>query len=1135
MRVHVFLDCELPVCLQIQKNQSLTYMVVNYLSKMKFYQLNSFNINIGLVVVYLLILFHGNQANAYVNFKKDNYNFLSKTSIHFDRNEHHFKISRGIKGENKIWDSFVIGFSKLKQEKILITGMVTDQEGVPVPGVNITVEGTSKGTTTNFEGGYEIEIEAGDRLTFKAMGFEEYNVVVEEEDELNVALKEESEKLKEVVVTALGIEKEEKSVGYAVQDIKGEELEEMNKTKEPNLLTNLTGKIAGLTIRNTSDVFREPSIDLRGEKPLLVIDGIPDRTGDYWKLNSDEIENISVLKGPSASALYGSVGKDGAIMITTKKGEKGKMRVSMSNSTQFQTSFLRVPNVQTEYGTGNNGKYEYVDGSGAGIEGGGWMWGPKLDQEDPNTESGFWETPQYNSPVDPNTGELAPLPFISRGKDNIKNFFRTGLLQSNNLSLDWGNDKSNFRLSFSNDYQRGIVPNSDLKKTSLSLSGGINPIENLNITSSLKYNKEYTNNYPNIGYGTSNYLYNLILWTGADVDVRDERDYWVEGQEGYQQKNWNTGYYNNPWFIANEYTRPYFKDNVVGRLNADYLLHPKLKLKSSVGVNYYGLNNEVREAISVRGGGGDMKGQFRQTNGDYFDITSEIGLEYNDDITKDISLTAEGHFSNFYREHKQTEVQTDGLSVPGLYTLSNSIGDLKAPSGSNFKNYEMINSAYGFIDLDFYDTFFLNATGRFDKVSTLPKGNNSYFYPSISGSLLVDKIFELPYWIDMFKLRGSLAQVSTGKIGGDVYGYINSFNELDTKWQGKPAFYYGSTIIDPNLKPETSDQWEVGTNIILLKNRFNFDFAYFHNRDYRNLIETPLSEASGYTSFTTNGNEYERKGVELSLNVDILRDSDFKWSTSINLSHYKRVLTKIFEDKDRDGDLQVGDRTDKIFYDPYETSPDGEVVIDNGLPVNSNRPYPRSLGYSKPDWVYGNRHTLSFKNFSLSTQFDGVIGGKMFSQTNERMWYGGTTPESVNQYRVDANNGKDTYIVPGVKVVDGSISYNGDGTIKEDTREFETNDVPVNYNAYNQNHQSYAENNYHYYKQTFIKLRELTLTYNLPTNFVEDLNIASASVSLIGRNLWMSSKIKNVDPDSGSDELQTPAMRTVGFNVNLTF
>ncbi len=367
-------------------------------------------------------------------------------------------------------------------------------------------------------------------------------------------------KIDEVVITALGIKKEKKALGYAVQEVKGDVFE---KAKEPNFINSLSGRVAGLNIKNSTDLFQDPGISLRGAKPLIVIDGVPDRTADLWRINADDIDNISVLKGATASALYGSVGKDGAIMITTKRGKKGKMSISFNNSTMFQTSFIRIPKVQTVYGGGNNGKYAYINGEGSGSEGGGWIWGPKLDQKDPTTPSGYFETPQYNSPIDPVTGKLVPLPWISRGKNNIRNFFDTGMIQSNNISVDWGNDKSTFRLSLSNIYQKGIVPNTDLKTTSISLAGSVTPLKDLTINSTLTYNKEYTSNFPEVGYGPTNYLYNLVLWTGADVDIRDLRNYWVAGKEGYQQRHYNVSYYNNPYFQAYEYLRPYYKDNVL--------------------------------------------------------------------------------------------------------------------------------------------------------------------------------------------------------------------------------------------------------------------------------------------------------------------------------------------------------------------------------------------------------------------------------------------------------------------------------------------------------------------------------------------------------------------------------------------
>ncbi|WP_407483102.1 SusC/RagA family TonB-linked outer membrane protein [Elizabethkingia meningoseptica] len=947
-------------------------------------------------------------------------------------------------------------------------------------------------------------------------------------------LKTGEKKIDEVIITALGIKKEKKALGYAVQEVKGDIFE---KAKEPNFVNALSGRVAGLNIKNSTDLFQDPGISLRGSKPLIVIDGIPDRTADLWKINADDIDNISVLKGPTASALYGSVGKDGAIMITTKKGKKGKMSVSFNNSTMFQTSFIRIPEVQTVYGAGNNGKYEYVNGQGSGSEGGGWIWGPKLDQKDPNSPSGFFETPQYNSPVDPVTGKLVPLPWISRGKNNIRNFFETGVIQSNNLSVDWGNDKATFRLSLSNIYQKGVVPNTNLKTTSISLAGSVVAAKNLTINSSLTYNKEYTSNFPEVGYGPTNYLYNLVLWTGPDVDVRDLRNYWVPGKEGYQQRHYNVSYYNNPYFQAYEYLRPYYKDNIMGNVNLEYQIIPKLSAKARVGVNVYSLNREYNEPKSYIGYGNKSLGNYTQVNQNYFDITSELGLKYQNNYSDNFTLNAEAYVSRYYREDKRSQVQTDGLIIPGLYNFANNAGaSLFAPADSNRKEYEQINSVYGYVDMEFYKTFFLNMTARYDKVSTLPKGNNEYFYPSVSGSLLLNQLFNLPSWISFAKIRGSYAIVSTGKLANNTYGYISAFEKSNTSWNGQPSFYFGNTLIDASIKPETVDSWEVGTNIAVLKNRINLDVAYYQTRDYNNLVYVPLSEGSGYKYFLTNGDVYQRRGVEFTLNADILKQTDFRWSTQLNFSQYRKYLKEIYGGKDiTDKYVKVGERMDQLRASIYETTPDGQLVLEKGYPVNSKSPYPAFMGYSDPDWTYGFSNNFSYKNFSLSLLFDGRIGGTMYSTTNQKMWWGGIAPGTVNQYRDDANAGKNTYIAPGVKVISGAITYDEKGRVTSDTRVFAPNDVAVNYNAYMQSTSNNFESNYHYYKQTFIKLREVTLTYNFGKSFVDKLNLSSASISLIGRNLWLSSKIKNVDPDSGLDSLQTPATRSFGVNLNVKF
>jgi len=1015
-----------------------------------------------------------------------------------------------------------------------VSGTVKDANAMPLGGVTVMVQNTDRGTITDFDGNFTINASTGEMLQFSYVGFISQTLEINTQSELAIIMQEDSQQLNAVVVTALGIKKETKSLGYAVQEVKGQALE---KAKEPNFVNSLTGRVAGLSVKNSTDLFQNPDIDLRGATPLLVIDGIPDRTLDIWKVNADDIDNVSVLKGATASALYGSVGRNGAIMITTKRGKQGKLTVSFSNSTLFQPSFIRVPDVQTQYGNGNQGVYAYVNGSGGGTEGGGWIWGPRLDQADASTPSGFFETPQYNSPVNAATGELTAIPYISRGKDNIKNFFETGLIQTNNMSVGWGNDIANLRMSLSNVYQKGIVPNTDLKNLSFSLAGSIKPSENLTINSSLTYNKQFTNNFPEVGYGPTNYLYNLVLWTGADVDVRDLRDYWRDGQVGIQQRHFNRSYYNNPYFQAYEYKRGYDKTNIFGNASFEYKVSDELSVKGRTGMNEYSLYRDFKEPKSYIGYGAKSRGNYTINQTNYFDITSDLGLRFEKQFSDDFSLTGEAAYSNYYRNSKYTSSATDGLNVPGFYNLDNNAG--ATLFGSNLDEKETINSFYAFADLEFYNAFYLSLTGRNDKVSTLPDGNNSYFYPSVSGSVVLSSLFEMPEWINFAKVRGSWSRVSEGKLRNNdtdnyPYRYVQGY-EKGVTWDGTPSNLFPGTLIFSGLKPETSDTWEIGTNFRILKNRLGIDVAYYEARDYNNLVYNPVSDASGYSTIAVNGSEFKRKGLEITLDATPVKTDNFEWNTLINLSHYRRYQTEIYGGRlQTENYIKEGERTDRIYYnDGYQTNPEGEVIYENGFPVSD--PNPRYIGYDEPDLVYGISNTLKYKNVQLSFLFDGRLGGLMYSTTNQKMWWGGTSKGTLNPFREDANAGENTYVGPGVVVTGGSVAYDVNGNITEDSRTYAPNEEPVNYINFMQTTSNYPYKNYHYYKENFIKLREITLTYQFAEKLLEKLPFDALDVSLVGRNLWLASKIPNVDPDSGVDNLQAPSTRNIGFNINARF
>ncbi|GAA0524316.1 SusC/RagA family TonB-linked outer membrane protein [Chitinophaga japonensis] len=1018
------------------------------------------------------------------------------------------------------------------QQQVTVSGTVTDAaNGTPLPGVTVMVKGKTKGTTTDATGHFILrELAPAEVLVFSLVGYKPMEMAVTGQTTINVALQLDVSGLNEVVVTALGITKEKKSLGYAVQEVKGGDL---TQAREPNLIGSLTGRVAGLTIKSSTDLFQDAQISLRGQKPLIVIDGVPDQQADMWKINPDDVESINVLKGPTASALYGSIGQYGAIMITTKRGKGKELAVEFNSSTMFQPSFIRIPEVQTTYGNGYKGKYAYVDGSGGGTEGSGWIWGPKLDQPDASTPSGYWETPQYNSPIDPATGERLPLPWISRGKDNVPNFFRTGIISTNNISVTKGSDKGNFRASASHIFQQGVVPNTGLNNSSFSLAGNYNLSDRLNVDARITYNRQYTDNYPEVGYGPANYLYNLVLWTGADVDIRDLRNYWQPGQEGLQQKHYNQSWYNNPYFQAYELKTGYYKDNTFGSMALQYQFNQDFSAKFRTGINTYGLTKNTREPKSYIRYSDKSRGNFYVNSENYFDIVSDLLLRYEHTFTKDFSVHAELGGSNYYRNNRYQASNTDGLTIPGFYNLGNSTNPVQ---GTNGLEERRTSSVYGFVDMEFLGAFYLSLTGRNDKISTLPVSNNSFFYPSVSGSVLVSELARMPQWLSYLKLRGSWSKVSSGLLDNDdpyTYNYLAAYDR-GIKWNGTPSLTFGGTLQNPDLQPRTSNSWEAGLELRLFGNRVGFDATYYRIRDYNNIVNISVSGASGYTSRKENGNEYLRKGMEFVLTASPVRNSKFSWDVLVNFSSYRRYLEAIFNNEDRLGKLKAGDRMDRIFTSVYEKDPEGNIVYQsNGFPKPD--PFSRFIGNDDPDWVYGVENTFRYGNFSLRFLVDGRIGGLIYSTTNQKMWWGGTHPGTVNQFRDDANAGQATYVGQGVMVTGGDIQYDGEGNIIADSRKFAPNTQAVNYIDYMVNTSNAAYTNYNYYSETFLKLREVNLSWQLPKKWMERSFFRSASVALIGRNLLLFAKLPNVDPDPGVDNLQTPSMRSMGVNMNLKF
>lgn len=1013
-----------------------------------------------------------------------------------------------------------------------VTGTVSDK-AAPLPGVSILEKGTSSGTTTDANGKFTLTTTSANAvLIFSFIGYKTLEVPVGDRSIIDIAMEEDATALTEIVVTALGVQKDVKSLGYATQEVKGDAIQ---KAREPNVFNSLVGKVAGLEIKTSTDLFADPGIKLRGATGvLIVVDGVPMVDGDLWKINADDIESQYVLKGANASALYGSIGRNGAIMITTKRGTKGKTTVEVNSSTMFQTGFIRIPTVQTTYGNGDNGQYAYADGSGGGTEGGGWIWGPKLNQRDANSPSGFWETTQFNSPVDPNTGNLVPLPFISRGKNNVQDFFRTGIISTNNVTVSSGSENGSVRMSVSNNYQRGIVPNTQLNNTSFAVAAGYKFSEKLKSDASITYNRQYTDNFPETGYGPTNYLYNLVLWTGPDVGIKDLRKYWADGQEGIQQRHFNKSWYNNPYFQAYEYNRGYYKDNVFGQLKLDYNLAPGLDVMVRNGFNQYGLNRSWKVPKSYVGYGSFSLGDFSIQNQTFFNLNSEVLATYTKQLNSNFNLRASLGGANRWTTYRDQYQTSDGLVIPEFYNLSNSINPLK---GNNRFTEERTSSVFSTVDLEMFNSIFLGFTGRNDWVSTLPVQNNSFFYPSASLSGVVSDFIDMSMAkISFLKLRGSWSVVNDGAIpnssglGNAPYNHIRGYN-AGINWNGRPSLSEPSVLVGQNLKPLTSQTVEVGADVRFLNGRIGVDVALFRIRDYNKIKEVEMSLASGYSARLVNAGESLRKGLEVVLTASPIKSSNINWNITANYSFVHSYLHVSPDGSNKFGNIKVGDREDQEYWYKYEHSAGGKLVLGtDGFPVASHW---SKMGNTDANFIFGLINSVSYKNFTLGVSVDGRIGGVIYSTTNQKMWWGGTHPGTVNQYRDDANKGIASYIAPGLVVVEGSASYDADGHIIEDTRQYAPNSTPVNYIDWNKNTSNAFYT--HYYDQSFAKLREVTLTYNVPGSLLSKTFFKKANIGFVGRNLLLWADMPNVDPDTGRDNLQTPSTRNVGFNLNLTF
>lgn len=1028
-------------------------------------------------------------------------------------------------------------------QNITITGKVTDEDRLPLPGASVKVKGMNTGTTVTPGGTYSISAAPNSILVFSSVGYKSKEVSVNQQKVINVSLISDESALTEVVVTALGIKKEKKRIGYAVQEVKGESLQ---KAIAPNVLESLTGKVAGLTITNNGgDFFSDPGIYLRGRKPLLVVDGVPTNT-DMWNISSDDIDNISVLKSAAASALYGSRGINGAIQITLKSGKStaNGTSVTFNSSTTFQGDFIRIPKVQSQYGPGNAGQYSF----GTGAAGGGGIndydysiWGPKFDGR---------LIAQYDSPIDATTGKRVPTPWVARTTDNLGNFMETGILTSNNFSVQTQGEHGHFMISNTYKYAKASQPGSHLNINITRLNGTLKITKDLSFEGSLQYDYQNSDNRLRAVYGPTSIIYNLAIWGGSHFDVRDFKNIWVPGKEGVQQdyvENWR---YNNPYALAYGWQKPYQKDDILGNLKLNYKINDKVNAFVRTTLSTYNLTNEEKIAVSIYDYAfADRGGRYRYSHDKVLESNTDFLMNYSDNFfNKNFSVDAtlganqRIHNADFY------SASTTALVVPGIFKLSNSV-DKVTPESSKYK--KAVYSAYASVDFAYKNWAYLGFTGRVDKSSTLPEKNSSFFYPSVSFSTILTDVFSLPKAINYLKLRASYAKVGSDfDIRDGNYEFYKATNTYsDSRYRNFPTATYPSVLDNPDLSPEFNQSYEYGAEARFLNDRIGFDFSYYINNYGPQIFTQRFSQTSGYDGIQLNGRTTQRKGIDFALTAIPVRSGNFTWATLVNFDMGRNYLTSLPPLPDgspqlQEGRTKVGARLDDYWYNEWEKSPDGQLVIQpNGLPRRTD--VVRLIGNTQANFLMSMSNTFTYKNFALNVLVDGRFGGITYDAYERDLWRSGSHPDAVHPERELSNiayaNGGDTKTmqIPGVKIVSGSITYDPEGKVISDNRVFEQNTYKVAYQNWAEEYKGAWESNV--IEKTFVKLREVTFTYNLPNHFFKQKFIKKAAISLVGRNLlyWTKDKtygdLDTYTISTGDTGLQHPAQRTYGFNLNLNF
>lgn len=1069
-------------------------------------------------------------------------NAVANTNIHIEKILDQVLHNTGLKYKKVSDNAFVILYSKENPKKVtppgpvnfedqpaptgeerpgkesvndVITGRITNAEGIPIIGVSVTVKGTRKGTSTNSNGEFTIDATKGQVLVISSIGYVTQEVPVSDEARLSITLTLANSQMSEIVVTALGIRKEAKRLGYAVTKVDGEGL---TKAREMNVATGLVGRVAGL---NVSSVAGGPgssaNIVIRGVNtfgggsPLFVINGVPmDNTSrgsaGMWggadlgdgisNINPDDIEEISVLKGSTASALYGSRATNGVILITTKSGKNKKGLGIEFNSNLVVDEIIDHTEYQYDYGQGLLGvkptsqSNAYVSGANS--------WGARIDNSN---------AVQFDGVTRPYAAQ----------KDNIKNFYRTGHTLTNTIAFSGGNDNGNFRLSASNLLNQSVVPNAGMRRNTFNLNINSKLSKKLSLAAVVNYIIEKSKNRPNLSDSPGNSNFGIaFLPTTLDQAVL-KPGFRADGSEINFSDNI---YVTNPWFAANAFVNDLGRNRVITMGSLKYDFTDWLSLQGRIGQDYY--SDRVTQ-VTPTGTAYLPKGGMTENSIKFSEMNADFLLSARKNISKDLEVNAAAG-GNLMRA--KTEIQNstgDQFNVPFLYALQN--------ANNRNTRYELIRSEvqsfYYTLELGYKGLLFLNTTGREDWFSTLPVEDNHLFYPSVSGSFIFSELLNKSSafnWLNYGKVRLAWANTS-----GSAPPYQTKlYYSIDGSVNGYPiGVNTNGNVPNSELTPFRLRETEAGLELRMLNSRLSADIAWFNRQTLKEIVSVPASPTSGYTGATINIGEMENKGVEFTLTGMPVKRSDFTWTSSFNIT---KLNNKVLKLADGQSSLQIGEsRTRNAFVHhvvgmpasqimafDYRRDASGNAVFDaNGRPLQGKL-IPMGAGFH--DVFGGWSNDLTYKNFNFNVLIDFKSGGKIFSATN---YY--ATIFGLQQMTL---NGRE-----GGLIGEGVNEGGGKNTVREDAWDY--------YGALANNVSSTFV-----YDASFVKLRQIVLGYNLPSKLLGRTGIRSLNVSLVARNVAVLRKhTPNIDPETnysngvaqGLELAGVPPFRSFGLNINVKF